>query len=92
VPNSRSVGLFQYHCTYHVRWVPCHCCMVRPQVADGGDSLQMWRVAANIVNKQSQTADKGWSSSLGVGRRATGCDTDHYMVVANIRERLAASK
>ena len=24
--------------------------------------------AANILNKQSRTADKGWSSGLGVGR------------------------
>ena len=30
----------------------------------------IWRVAANILNKQSRTADKGWSSSLGVGRGA----------------------
>jgi hypothetical protein len=44
--------------------------MARPQVADGGDALQIWRVAANILNKQSRTADKGWSSSLGVGRGA----------------------
>jgi hypothetical protein len=36
-------------------------------VADGGDSLQIWRVAANILNKQSWTANKGWSSSLVVG-------------------------
>ena len=28
----------------------------------------IWRVAANILNKQSQTADKGWSLSLGVGQ------------------------
>jgi hypothetical protein len=28
------------------------------------------RVAANIINKQSRTTDKGWSSSLGVGRGA----------------------
>jgi len=28
----------------------------------------VWTVAANILNKQSQTADKGWSSILGVGR------------------------
>ena len=28
----------------------------------------VWRVAANIFNKQLQTPDKGWSSSLGVGR------------------------
>jgi hypothetical protein len=56
----------------HVRWVPCHHGMARPQVADGGDALQVWRVAANILNKQSRTADKGWPSSLGVGRGAWG--------------------
>ena len=49
---------------------PYHHGMARPQVADRGDGLQIWRVAANILNKQSWTADKGWSSSLGVGRRA----------------------
>jgi hypothetical protein len=50
--------------------VPCHHDMVHPQVVDEGDSLQIWRVAANILNEQSWTADKGWSSSLGVGRGA----------------------
>jgi len=30
----------------------------------------IWKAAVNILNKQSQTADKGWSSSLGVGRGA----------------------
>jgi hypothetical protein len=49
-----------------IRWVPCHHGMACPQVADGGDSLQFWRVAANMFNKQSWTADKGWSSSLGL--------------------------
>jgi hypothetical protein len=34
---------------------------------DGGDGLQIWRVAANILNKQSQTANKGWSCGLGGG-------------------------
>jgi hypothetical protein len=48
----------------------CHHGMAQPQVADGGDGLQIWRVAANILNKQSQTADRGWSFSLGVGRGA----------------------
>jgi hypothetical protein len=28
----------------------------------------LWRVGANKLNKQSRTADKRWSSSLGVGR------------------------
>jgi hypothetical protein len=26
--------------------------MACPQVADGGDSLQIWRVTSNILNKQ----------------------------------------
>jgi hypothetical protein len=31
----------------------------------------VWKVAANVLNKQSRTADKKWSSSLGVGRDTT---------------------
>jgi hypothetical protein len=27
-----------------------------------------WRVAANILNKQSRTAENEWSSNLWVGR------------------------
>jgi hypothetical protein len=42
--------------------------MARPQVADGGDGLQICRAAANILNKQSCTADRGWPSSFGFGR------------------------
>jgi hypothetical protein len=52
------------------KWVHCHHGMARPRVADRGYGLQIWRVAANIFNKQSRTADSGWSSSLGVGRGA----------------------
>jgi hypothetical protein len=55
-------------------WFPCHHGMARPQVADGGDSLQFWRVAANILNKQSWTVEKGWSSGLGLG---VGLTTPH---------------
>jgi hypothetical protein len=54
----------------HVRWVYCHNGMARPQVADGGDGLQTWRVAANILNKQSRTTDRGWFSIWGVGHGA----------------------
>ena len=34
----------------------------------------IWRVAVNILHKQSRTADKGWSSSLVVER---GPETPH---------------
>jgi hypothetical protein len=37
-------------------------------IADGGDGLPIYRVTANILNKQSRTAEKGWSYSLVVGR------------------------
>jgi len=33
--------------------------MTQPQVVDGGDNIQIWRVAANILNKQLCAADKG---------------------------------
>ena len=33
----------------------------------------IWRVAANISNKQSRTGDKGRSSSLGFGLGANNC-------------------
>jgi hypothetical protein len=47
--------------------VSCYHGMTRPQVADEANVLQIWRIGANILNKQSWTADKGWASSL-VGR------------------------
>jgi hypothetical protein len=40
--------------------------MEPPRVADGGDGLEIWRVVANILNKQSLTADEGWYYSLEV--------------------------
>jgi hypothetical protein len=48
---------------------PCHHSMAHRQVADGGDGLQIWRVAANILSKQSWTADRvvlqlgGWAGA-----------------------------
>jgi hypothetical protein len=41
--------------------------MACPQVVVGGNGLGIWSVAGNISNKQSWTASKGWSFSLGVG-------------------------
>jgi hypothetical protein len=38
--------------------------------------------------------DKRWHSSIPDVRsfRAADCDTDHYLVVAKVRERLAVNK
>jgi hypothetical protein len=34
------------------------------------NGIELWKVAANILNKQPKTNDKEWSSSLGVGHGA----------------------
>jgi hypothetical protein len=39
--------------------------MARPQVADGGDGLQIWRVADIKLNKQLLTDDKEWLCRFG---------------------------
>jgi hypothetical protein len=52
------------------RHVPCDHGKACPQDAGGEDSLQLWGVAANKLNKQLRSADKEWASSLGVGRGA----------------------
>jgi len=43
---------------------PCHHDMARPRFADGGEGLQVCRVAANVLNK-------GSSYSMGFGRGAS---------------------
>jgi hypothetical protein len=35
----------------HVRWFLCHHSMARPQVADAGNCLQLWKIAVNTMNK-----------------------------------------
>jgi hypothetical protein len=53
----------------HGKWVPFatarHVLRLRKE-----EWPPIWMVAANKLNKQSRTADEGWSSSLGVGRGA----------------------
>jgi hypothetical protein len=40
----------------------------------------IWMVAGNILNRQSRTADKEWSSSLGIGRGAETAHRKTYLV------------
>jgi hypothetical protein len=46
---------------------PCHHSMARPKF-QMKERSQMWRVTANILHKQSRTADKGCFFSLCVGK------------------------
>jgi hypothetical protein len=57
----------------------CHnmaCC----QVADGVDGLQGWSVTVNILNKQSQTANKDRSSTWGGGGQQLSTMNIYYGV------------
>jgi hypothetical protein len=42
--------------------------MADPQVVDGGEGIQMWSVAANILNKQLQ---RGGPQAWGLGGELT---------------------
>jgi len=43
--------------------------MVHPWFVDGSGGLHIWRMTVNVMSGQSQTDDKGWYSSLGVGMK-----------------------
>jgi len=47
----------------------------------------IWWVAANILNKQSQTAERGWSSSLWVGRGANNFSLLQRILLRNIHRQ-----
>jgi len=46
--------------------VPCHHVIASPHFVDGNDNLQMWTVAANLLNRQASTYDKGWFFGMGI--------------------------
>jgi hypothetical protein len=62
--------------------------MARLQFADGRDRFQIWRVAANILNKHSRTADKRWSSSFCVGHGVNDASPQKLNLLRNVTERL----
>jgi hypothetical protein len=61
---STELQLTKYVISYILK--TSHLGIELPMVAYVGDGLHIWKVATNILNKQSQTADKGRSSYLGV--------------------------
>jgi len=44
---------------FSMLWEACDHGVARPRFVDGGDGLQIRTVDANILNKQSRTANKG---------------------------------
>jgi hypothetical protein len=64
----------------------------RPQVADGGHGLQIWRLAANILNKQSRTADRGEPPGWGLGGVLTTTNRKTSDLLRRITESLGPGR
>jgi hypothetical protein len=45
---------------------------------------QLWKVAVNILNEQSRTADKGWSFGVRVSRGAPHRKNCHVMILSQL--------
>jgi hypothetical protein len=45
---------------------------------------QLWKVAVNILNEQSRTADKGWSFGVRVSRGAPHRINCHVMILSQL--------
>jgi hypothetical protein len=56
---AATVTGYKVYLYVHIMWVPFHHGMSRPQVADGGEGLQMWKVGEHVLNKQSQIVYMG---------------------------------
>ena len=84
--------LEQIHCAWFVPclWVPVTTAwrVIRLRMEE---RPPICRVAANKLNKQSRTADKGWSSSLGFGWGANNSSPWKIQMLRTTRRRDASS-
>ena len=64
----------------------CHHGMARPELWME-ERPPLRRVAANVLNKQSRTADKRWSSSLGIERGAKNSSLQKRNLLRNIHTK-----
>jgi hypothetical protein len=84
--------ILKWDCTWGA-WRCKVLCTLSPQHgASSGcgwrNGLQLWRLAANILNEQPWTNDKGWSSSLGVGRGGNNHSQKKINVVWKFKKSL----
>lgn len=56
--------------------------MAGPGVADRGEDVQRWRIAANTLNKEPGTVDKKWSSSTWFGLGAKNASNSQELTTS----------
>jgi hypothetical protein len=67
IKRNRTTKCKRLYKGNHIKWITCNHDMARSWAEDGGDGLQIWMAAGNILKRQSQIADEGRSSRFGVG-------------------------
>ena len=64
--------------------------MAHPQVADGRTASNMeGRIAVNVLNKQSRTADKGWAPAWGLGEVLTTPHRKNVSCCETVEEKVS---
>jgi hypothetical protein len=59
--NSAPPSVSPVQCSRATSCLSCFSChqgMTRPQVADAGDSVEIWMVAANVLRKQLRSGNR----------------------------------
>jgi len=80
--NLNNFVLMLYIFFNHDKWVPVTLtwCIIRLWIEEWPTIL---RVAVNILNKQSHTADRRWSTRLGVGQGANNSSLYNLALLLN---------
>jgi len=80
--NLNNLVLMLYIFFNHDKWIPFTMtwCVLRLWVEEQPTIL---RVAANLLNKQSQTTNKGWSTRLGVGQGSNNSSLYNLSLLLN---------
>jgi hypothetical protein len=56
------------------------------------EGLQIWRVVANVLNKQLRRVEKGWSSSFGLGVKLINHSHKNACLLRNAIEGLEIAR
>jgi hypothetical protein len=62
--------------------------MARPQVADGGDGVHIWRVAANILKNSRRQPTGGDLAAWGLGGGQTTHHRNNSDLLRNVSDSL----
>jgi len=66
--------------------------MGRPRIAHGAGDLQIRTIAENILNEELRTADKRWSTAMGVRQGAKNSSQKKFDTLQNVAQGLGPGR